>query len=106
MVAWACARCDTLHTQNPGECRNCGHGIFRPVSDSELQSRSRGEPTPVSQDIDLTAGTTPELEVGRSPDVNPDGSIKLQGGGEEQAQNKDQRGATEAIINRLSSLLP
>ena len=31
-MPWACDRCRTLHTQNPDECRNCGHRIFDPES--------------------------------------------------------------------------
>lgn len=75
MTGWACNRCDQLHTQNPHECRNCGHGIFRPVSEEELQEASTGGDQPEAYEPELTVGSPQETEYARSPDVNPDGSV-------------------------------
>ncbi|WP_440989246.1 amino acid permease [Haloarchaeobius baliensis] len=75
MRGWACKRCAEIHTQNPNECRNCGHGIFRPVSKSELSERSTGGDTPEPFTPTYTVGSAPDEEVEKSPDVNLDGSI-------------------------------
>lgn len=76
-MAWACEQCDTLHTQNPAECRDCGHNIFNPVSDAELRQRSTGNKSTESKSEQAvqTLGTTSEPDVESSPDVAIDGSI-------------------------------
>lgn len=76
-MAWACDRCGTLHTQNPAECRSCGHQIFTPVSRDELARQSEGIDDPAALDDETiqTMGTTPDPEYDSSPDVAVDGSI-------------------------------
>jgi predicted nucleic acid-binding Zn-ribbon protein len=76
-MAWACDRCGTLHTQNPAECRSCGHQIFEPVSDAELQRRSEDteQPETVDDSSVQTMGTITEPDHDSSPDVAVDGSI-------------------------------
>jgi predicted nucleic acid-binding Zn-ribbon protein len=76
-MAWACERCDTLHTQNPAECRDCGHNIFKPVSDAELRRRSTGTESPesMSEQAVQTMGTSSKPDMESSPDVAIDGSI-------------------------------
>jgi predicted nucleic acid-binding Zn-ribbon protein len=77
-MAWACDRCDTIHTQNPSECRNCGHHIFQPVSDERLRQQGRGaqsyEPAEINSNQKI--GTTSESQYTKSPDVAVDGSIE------------------------------
>lgn len=76
-MPWACDRCGTIHTQNPAECRSCGHQIFDPVSRQELARRSEGINDPETMDAEdiRTMGTTPDPEYDSSPDVAVDGSI-------------------------------
>lgn len=79
-MPWACTRCGTLHTQNPSDCRECGHRIFTSVSREEAGQRSEGieGPDPLSDDEILSMGTEPDPEFESSPDLNPDGSIKTE----------------------------
>ena len=77
-MAWACDRCDTIHTQNPSECRKCGHQIFQPVSDEQLEQQSRGVQSPEAAEVNRnqTIGTESEAQYAASPDVAVDGSIE------------------------------
>ena len=77
-MAWACDRCDTIHTQNPSECRKCGHQIFQPVSDEQLKQQSRGVQSPEAAEVNRnqTIGTESEAQYAESPDVAVDGSIE------------------------------
>ena len=76
-MAWACGRCDTTHTQNPAECRNCGHKIFSPVSDSELKQRgtSTGSNRRADIESDQLIGTVTDPDYRSSPDVTVSGDI-------------------------------
>ena len=76
-MAWACDRCDTTHTQNPAECRNCGHKIFSPVSDSELKQRgtSTGSNRRADIESDQLIGTVTDPDYRSSPDVTVSGDI-------------------------------
>ena len=76
-MAWACDRCDTTHTQNPAECRNCGHKIFSPVSDSELKQRgtSTGSNRRADIESDQLMGTVTDPDYRSSPDVTVSGDI-------------------------------
>lgn len=76
-MAWACDRCGTLHTQNPSECRNCGHQIFEPIGDTELRrhSESTTQPEAIDDSAVKTMGTSVEPDYDSSPDVAVDGSI-------------------------------
>jgi DNA-directed RNA polymerase subunit RPC12/RpoP len=76
-MAWACGRCDTTHTQNPAECRNCGHKIFSPVSDSELKQRgtSTGSNRRADIESDQLIGTVTDPNYRSSPDVTVSGDI-------------------------------
>ena len=77
-MAWACDRCDTIHTQNPSECRKCGHQIFQPVSDEQLKQQSLGVQGPEAAEVNRnqTIGTESEAQYAESPDVAVDGSIE------------------------------
>lgn len=77
-MAWECERCRTVHTQNPGECRQCGHPIFRPLTAAELDQRSEGIEAPETIDLNSVQvmGTEAEPDYPSSPDVAVDGSIK------------------------------
>jgi len=76
-MSWACDRCRTVHTQNPAECRACGHEIFEPVSAHDVGRRSKGIDEPDALDgADVqTMGTTPDPDYESSPDVADDGSV-------------------------------
>ena len=76
-MAWACDRCDTTHTQNPAERRNCGHKIFSPVSDSELKQRgtSTGSNRRADIESDQLIGTVTDPDYRSSPDVTVSGDI-------------------------------
>lgn len=76
-MAWRCTQCGQLHTRNAKSCRGCGHQIFRPVSDAELEQLStEGDGVePMELDRTNTVGSAPEEQLASSPDVNPDGSI-------------------------------
>lgn len=76
-MAWACDRCDTTHTQNPAERRNCGHKIFSPVSDSELKQRgtSTGSNRRADIESDQLIGTVTDPNYRSSPDVTVSGDI-------------------------------
>lgn len=76
-MAWACERCRTIHTQNPSECRSCGHEIMEPVSGEQLEQQSTGVESPQAAEIsdDQIAGEKVEYEYESSPDVAVDGSI-------------------------------
>lgn len=67
---WRCKHCGRIHTQNPKQCRQCGHKILRTVSDAELEHEGTGAPTPEPMDTDdvRTYGRT-EPEYESSPDV-------------------------------------
>jgi len=41
---WMCTRCETVHTQNSDECRECTATTFEPVAESDLQSSSSTGP--------------------------------------------------------------
>lgn len=72
---WRCDHCRQLHTQNPKECRQCGHGVFQPVTEAELERAADGVDAPAAMDRVRTTGST-DVSVGSpSPDVAPDGSI-------------------------------
>ncbi|MCQ4332335.1 amino acid permease [Natronomonas sp. F2-12] len=66
-----------MHTQNPAECRNCGHRIFSPVSDGELKQRT--SPTELNRQADIendqVMGTAPEPDYQSSPDVTVTGDV-------------------------------
>lgn len=102
MRAWACERCDELHTQNPSECRNCGHGVFRPISESELRQRSSPSDGPDSFTPEHTVGSLPEEEVEKSPDVNPDGSIKRP----DDADGEQDDAGDAGLLARIRAWLP
>ena len=76
-MAWECDRCGTVHTQNPSECRGCGHNIFQPVSDAELQRQSTSHTSPTASAVSAgqVTGTAQEPDYGASPDVGIDGSL-------------------------------
>lgn len=76
-MPWACDRCGTIHTQNPAECRSCGHGIFAPISRKEVARQSAGVDAPEAMaDEEVgTMGTAPDPDYDSSPDVAVDGSI-------------------------------
>jgi len=76
-MPWACNRCRTVHTQNPDECRNCGHRIFSPTTAEDVSNRSDGieSPESVSVDRDRVMGSTPDPDYDSSPDVSVDGSV-------------------------------
>lgn len=106
MLSWACHRCDTLHTQNPEECRSCGHGIFRPVGQSELSERSVGGKSPEPYTVDATTGTTKKGDIESSPDVRPDGSINRKGKSNELLCDEDRDSRQgDALLSRLVSLV-
>jgi predicted ATP-dependent serine protease len=98
MRAWACSRCNQLHTQNPGECRECGHRIFRPVSVEELDQRSTESPSPESYEPDLTVSSHEQHKIETSPDVAPDGSIVDNSSSEDES-------AIGELLQRLRSWL-
>lgn len=77
-MAWACDRCETIHTQNPSECRECGHQIFQPVSDEQLKQQNRRVQSPEAAEVNRnqTIGTNSEAQYAESPDVAVDGSIE------------------------------
>lgn len=76
-MAWECDRCETLHTQNPRECRSCGHNIFQPVSDAELQRPSTSNTSPDRSTVTSAqvTGTAQDPDYDTSPDVAIDGSV-------------------------------
>ena len=74
-VYWACNQCETIHTQNAPQCRECGHQILRPASDAELQRESSGIEEPEAMDTVSRAGESIDPEYQSSPDVNTDGSL-------------------------------
>lgn len=76
-MAWECDRCGTIHTQNPSECRSCGHNIFQPVSDAELQRQSTSHTSPTASAVSAgqVTGTAQEPDYDSSPDVAVDGSV-------------------------------
>lgn len=88
MEAWACDRCNEIHTQNPDQCRNCGYDIFRPISEAELRERTTGGEQPESVSVE-TVGSAGNPDFRGSPDVNPDGSIK-QSGPEQNGEDRNQ----------------
>lgn len=104
-MAWACDRCDTLHTRNPKQCRSCGFSRFRPVSDSELRDRSSGGESPASLSPDEigSAGSAPDTDsVGtKSPDVAVDGSVKGDSS-QSESGNESSSGFWERIRNLFS----
>jgi ribosomal protein L40E len=100
-MQWACARCDTLHTQNAASCRSCGHEILRPVDERELEARSEGTAAPAPMDIDddRVLGTSPEPEYATSPDVAVDGSVA-------RTPDNEQDESPTGWWTRLRALLP
>lgn len=76
-MAWKCDRCGTLHTQNPTECRECGHQIFSPVSNRSLRERTSKHTAPkgIEPQRDQIIGTTPDDDYDRGPDVAKDGTL-------------------------------
>ena len=80
-MAWECERCRTIHTQNPSECRSCGHKIFSPINDRELERRTDSNTSVESSDISegQTMGTSKDPNFEKSPDVAKDGSVKAGG---------------------------
>ena len=98
MKAWACGRCDQIHTQNPDACRSCGHKIFRPVSEKELRERSPDNNTPESTSVETTVGGAKEIQTTGSPDVNLDGSMSRS-----EEEKPESNPAQKGIFSRLVS---
>lgn len=75
---WVCDRCNRVHTQNPSECRSCGHHILRPADQADLEAASSGIESPEPMDLSESRelGTPSEEESVTGPDLNPDGSLK------------------------------
>ncbi|AAV44383.1 unknown (plasmid) [Haloarcula marismortui ATCC 43049] len=73
---WMCTRCETVHTQNPDECRECTATTFEPVAESDLQSSSSTGPDALDDTDTQTYGTTPDPGFESSPDVAVDGSVE------------------------------
>lgn len=98
--AWKCARCGTGHSQNPAECRSCGHGIFEPITESELAEMSNGVDSPDSMDLSgRAAPASKEPSVESGPDVAPDGSLVRD---EKQDTNEEE----PSLLARVRSRLP
>jgi len=73
---WLCTRCETVHTQNPEECRECTATTFEPVAESDLQPNSPTGLDALDDTEALTYGTTPDPGFESSPDVAVDGSVE------------------------------
>ena len=73
---WRCDHCGTIHTQNPRECRRCGHGVFAPVSAAELERHSEGTEAPEAMTDVPTYGSASESSGVSGPDVALDGSVQ------------------------------
>jgi predicted nucleic acid-binding Zn-ribbon protein len=75
-MQWECDRCETVHTQNPSECRSCGNRAFRPVSDEQTTASAREDQAALDAgDVD-TYGTTSTEPFDSGPDVAADGSLE------------------------------
>ena len=96
-MLWVCDRCGTIHSQNPPECRNCGHRIFDSMQPTEYE-RQYGEEPPEAVDDAITMGTTPEPDFESSPDVAVDGSIDT---GNDQEANSNQQQGDSSLLGRL-----
>jgi len=95
---WRCKHCGRIHTQNPKQCRQCGHEILRPVSDAEIEREGSGAPTPEPMDTDdvQTYGRT-EPEYQSAPDVALDGSIRR--------EETDSRDGSQGLLARVRQWL-
>jgi predicted ATP-dependent serine protease len=97
MNGWKCNRCGQLHTQNPGECRSCGHRILSPASNGELQRASEGVDTPDPIEVEHTVGSLEEDTFESSPDVAVDGSIERESTQQESGERN------QGLISRFLS---
>jgi hypothetical protein len=97
---WECRNCTELHTQNPKECRNCGHGIFKPVSSVEVEDRAEGIEPPDSLDDVQTYRTADEPVGNPSPGVALDGSVAR-----DSETDQDSSGWLTGILQRLRNFL-
>lgn len=103
-MAWECDRCGQVHTQNPAECRSCGHRVLAPVSDAELRSRSeeRDSPEPLEMDT-RSLGAPSDEDLPSGPDTAPDGSLIASDDSAE--RTTEEPGASDRFGWRLSSRL-
>jgi predicted nucleic acid-binding Zn-ribbon protein len=107
-MPWACDRCGTLHTQNPDECRSCGHRIFEPVTATEASGRSEGidEPDAMEIDGDRVMGAAGEPEYDSSPDVAVDGSVASESTHQSQKTHRTSGpGTPRSVYNQLRAIL-
>lgn len=95
-MLWVCERCRTIHSQNPSECRNCGHRILDSMHAREYERKYDEEP-PEPVDDAITMGTTPDPNFESSPDVAVDGSINR----DRPDETPDAQASSKGILTRL-----
>jgi len=101
-MLWVCDRCGTIHSQNPLECRECGHRIFDSMHADEYERKYDEEP-PAPVDDAITMGTTPEPDFDSSPDVAVDGSVDRDNGSRE--DDTEHQGGRRSLFDRLRDTL-
>lgn len=99
-MLWVCDRCQTIHSQNPPECRNCGHRILDSMHANEYERKYDEEPPEPVNDA-ITMGTTPDPDFESAPDVAVDGSISR----DEPGENHDDQSQSEGVLTRLRNWL-
>lgn len=97
-MPWGCNRCGRVMAENPQECPNCGHHIFRQVARENLPPNESDGPQSINPDelgrMSQPAASTPSDQ---SPDGGPDGSASTS-----EETDDDQRDAWD----RLRGWLP
>lgn len=78
-MPWGCDRCGRVTEQNPQECPNCDHHIFRQIPRENLPPNEGGGPQSVNPD---------ELgRMSRSAAPGPDGAASTTGEPDDDRQN-------------------
>lgn len=98
-MQWECDRCETVHTQNPSECRNCGNRTFGPIPDEQMPASERDNPEAIDSDDVHTYGTTSTETFDSGPDVAADGSLKSESQTTDSPSNDDTAG--NAVLRTL-----